>query len=204
MADEIYAQLIAVLKSRTNQTNTERENLERLNGIVRVRVNAILEDGKQKSKDVFVLNGFYPGMSCDDAEILLGWYYPDAKVEQWVDNDDGDRYVTLDGRKICFANRKGEVSKLDFPAKVLFDWLGFEDSNLRCWIEKFRSKFDLPEFTFDVEQNTVSAFTETGVVAASGPRRATGSKNALSVCAEADIVIATIAAKVNNFFIVFF
>lgn len=146
--------LIAVLKSRTNQTNTERENLERLNGIVRVRVNAILEDGKQKSKDVFVLNGFYPGMSCDDAEILLGWYYPDAKVEQWVDNDDGDRYVTLDGRKICFANRKGEVSKLDFPAKVLFDWLGFEDSNLRCWIEKFRSKFDLPEFTFDVEQNS--------------------------------------------------
>ena len=146
--------LIAVLKSRTNQTNTERENLERLNGIVRVRVNAILEDGKQKSKDVFVLNGFYPGMSCDDAEILLGWYYPDAKVEQWVDNDDGDRYVTLDGRKICFANRKGEVSKLDFPAKVLFDWLGFKDSNLRCWIEKFRSKFDLPEFTFDVEQNS--------------------------------------------------
>ena len=161
------AQLIAAKKDAS--ANDKQLGVE-MSGIIKTYAEQILASSKSKESNVFVLKGFYPGMTCDDAEILLGWYYPDAEVLQKVNtNTDffgnpglnhGERYITIDGRKFCDVRKDGTVRRIDFSAKMLFDWLGFEDSNQIAWVEKFRKKFNLPEFTCHIEQKD---FTIMGV-----------------------------------------
>lgn len=116
--------------------------------------NRILAQGKSKGNETFVLNGFYPGMTLEDAEILLSANEMNARVEVVI--EDGHRCLKVDGRRFAIANRDDIVTSLEFSAKMLFDILGIEESNPYSWIRRFRAKFDLPQFTDDVEQESFS------------------------------------------------
>lgn len=116
--------------------------------------NRILNQGKSKGNETFVLNGFYPGMTLEDAEILLSANEMNARVEVVI--EDGHRCLKVDGRRFAIANRDNIVTSLDFSAKMLFNLLGIEESNPYSWIRKFRAKFNLPQFTDDVEQESFS------------------------------------------------
>ena len=116
--------------------------------------NRILNQGKSKGNETFVLNGFYPGMTLEDAEILLSAKEMNARIEVVI--EDGHRCLKVDGRRFAIANRDNIVTSLDFSAKMLFNLLGIEESNPYSWIRKFRAKFNLPQFTDDVEQESFS------------------------------------------------
>lgn len=130
----------------------------------------ILAEGKNKGNKTFVFNGFYPGMTLEDAEILLSSQEMNARIEIERETKTvglfvkpevtGRRFLKIDGHRFGTANTDKIMTSFDFSAKMLFDILGIEESNPYTWIREFRVKFDLPQFTDDVEQER---FTLMGV-----------------------------------------
>lgn len=106
---------------------------------------SILEKAKVASKDTFALEGFYLGMSIDDAKIVLAHHFPDLEIKEGIDGKGSDAehalYVAGQKSPFCFADMKSRKVRLfNFGKKLLRKWYDFDVQTYLEWAAAYGDK----------------------------------------------------------------
>ena len=93
-----------------------------------------------KSAETFELGGFYLGMKIEDAEMLIGYHFPDIVVHEG--EVDGFRILSVRGQfaPLCYAKKNGEVFQLNFGKKMLKKWYKFDVQGYDEWANAYSQK----------------------------------------------------------------
>ena len=105
----------------------------------------ICAKAKDAAKETFELDGFYLGMSFDDAKVVLAQHFPDLTLKDEIDGkgDDADHVIYLPGQKspFCFASYKDKkVYQFNFGKKLLRKWYDFDVQTYIEWAAKYGRK----------------------------------------------------------------
>ena len=98
----------------------------------------MIEFAKSKSKETFEMHGFYLGMSMDDAELLVMYYFPELEAAEKRD-DDGEYKLDISdqGAPFCWADKNRKVYQFNFGKKLLKKWYKYDASTIRDWAKAY-------------------------------------------------------------------
>ena len=93
-----------------------------------------------KSAETFELGGFHLGMKIEDAEMLIGYHFPDIVVHE--SEVDGFRILSVRGQfsPLCYAKKNGEVIQFNFGKKMLKKWYKFDVQGYDEWANAYSQK----------------------------------------------------------------
>lgn len=95
----------------------------------------LIEDAKAKTAKTFQLGGFYLGMPIDDAERLIGYYFPD--YETLAEN--GRLLIPGQNEPFALANKSGSVYQFDFGKKILRTFCTYDVQTAYDWASAYEA-----------------------------------------------------------------
>ena len=138
----------------------------------------LIAEAKGKATETFELGGFYLGMDIEDANLLIGYYFPEWSTRESVDSDEKDIrvvYVPQQDQPFCRADKDRKVYQFNFGKKMLKKWYKYDASTIQDWAQAYSRehgidlKFDfinrsdtvyLPKAMFQLESYYVSLHQE--------------------------------------------
>ena len=109
-------------RARAAVRNADRGNCEKM-----------IEAAKAKSAKTFQLGGFYLGMPVEDAERLVGYYYPEDETEL----KDGRLEISNQIDPFCLADESGRVYTFNFGKAILKNWCKYNAQTDIEWAAAF-------------------------------------------------------------------
>ncbi len=100
----------------------------------------LIDAAKVKGKDTFELGGFYLGMDIVDADMLIGYYFPDWSTEEGYDDNKKEVRVVRVPQQwsvFCRADKNGKVWQLNFGKKILKKFYSFDVQTPDEWARAF-------------------------------------------------------------------
>ncbi len=127
----------------------------------------LIDAAKVKGKDTFELGGFYLGMDIADADMLIGYYFPDWSTEEGYDDDEKEvRVVRVPQQQsvFCRADKNGKVWQLNFGKKILKKFYSFDVQTPEEWARAFskQHKIDMRYTRIEKTVNATYGFETIG------------------------------------------
>lgn len=121
----------------------------------------ICDKAKSAAKETFVLDGFYLGMSYEEAKVVFAHHFPEMEINEKRDGEGKDAdyvfYIAGQRNPFCFANASDKkVYQFNFGKKLLKKWYKFDVQTDEDWARAYgrATNIDL-RFKF-IEDNTVT------------------------------------------------
>ena len=120
----------------------------------------LIADAKGKASETFELGGFYLGMDIEDANLLIGYYFPDWSTGETVDSDEKDIrvvYVPQQNRPFCRADKDGKVWQFNFGKSILKKFYKYDVQNEREWAKAYSKEHGIDmKYVYLNEETTVA------------------------------------------------
>lgn len=116
---------------------------------------------KGKGATTFELDGFYLGMSFDDAVTLAMYHFPEWEMSMRVWND-GTRSLHVLGLVFCWATKDGKVYQFNFGKKMLKKWYRYDVQTFDEWAHAYsrENKINMHPVRISKEVKTNLLFKE--------------------------------------------
>ena len=111
-----------------------------------VNCKKLIDVAKGKSKETFELGGFYLGMSIEDVDMLIGYYFPEWSTSETVDSKEKDIrviYVPQQDRPFCRADKNGKVWQLNFGKSILKKFFNYDVQNEEEWARAYSKQHNI-------------------------------------------------------------
>ena len=124
----------------------------------------ICKRAKAASKETFELDGFYLGMSFDDAKIVLSKNFPALQIKEDIDGKgkDADHVIYIAGQKspFCFARTSDKkVWLFNFGKKLLKKWYDFDKQTYMEWAVAYENKMKI-DMRFELVEKKTTVFED--------------------------------------------
>ena len=121
---------------------------------------------KAAAKETLAYNGFYLGMSFEDAKAMFVHHFPELQFEEGIDGkgNDADYCIYAPGQSnpFCFASVKdGKVYQFNFGKRLLKKWCKYDASTIRDWAKAFGREHGL-EMKLDFINRDGEVYTMSG------------------------------------------
>lgn len=113
----------------------------------------------------FTLGGFYLGMDIEDAEMLIGYYFPEWSNAFGYEGEDKEKMVLgVPQQDVVFAraNKDGKVWQLNFGKTILAKWFQYDAARYEDWADAF-SRENRVALKFDILSRTDKVTVVTGM-----------------------------------------
>ena len=97
---------------------------------------SVVEKAKGASKETFVLEGFYLGMSWEDMKIVLAHHFPELEATE-KDDDGLELYVPNQKSAFCLANKEKKIYQFNFGKKMLKKWYKYDVQDYAQWARAY-------------------------------------------------------------------
>jgi len=152
LAERKFAEVVSLCDEERGQNAGSRtEDLAQWKSIrAKALADDLLSKVAERSKATFCIKGFYLGMTLEEAEILLDYYFPEVGRKRVGDQ------IKIGNRAMCFCDAEGgRVVRLNFDKKMLAKWFDYEYQSYRDWVVQYVKEFGF-EFKTCVVQGNMS------------------------------------------------
>ncbi len=151
------AQLYASIKSEKVKQRVlvamPTEERAKIREADRARCQELIAAAKAKGAETFQLGGFYLGMSFQDVEPLLGYYFPTWSMLAATDSH-GGKILRVPGQNspFCCADKSGKVWRFNFGKRILKKFYNFDvQSNLEWW-QKYKAAAGISQDVYKMQE----------------------------------------------------
>ena len=99
---------------------------------------SIMEKAKAAAAETFELDGFYLGMSMDDAKMLMMHHFPDVEITEEKDkNGEYKLDASCQDTPFCWADKERKVYQFNFGKQMLKKWYEYNAARTMDWAKAF-------------------------------------------------------------------
>ncbi len=99
---------------------------------------SIMEKAKAAAAETFELDGFYLGMSMDDAKMLMMHHFPDVEITEEKDkNGEYKLDASCQDTSFCWADKERKVYQFNFGKQMLKKWYEYNAARTMDWAKAF-------------------------------------------------------------------
>lgn len=134
LSEKKYADVVALCEEERGQNAGSRpEDLMQWKSIrAKALADDLLSKIDERSKNGFCLKGFYLGMSVEEVDILLNYYFPS------MSHSHNGSHVDIAGQVMHFCETaSGRVTRMNFNKKMLEKWFEYDVQSDEEWAIKF-------------------------------------------------------------------
>ena len=120
----------------------------------------LIATAEKRSDKTFILGGFYLGMDIADAEMLVGYYFPEwSNSFGYEDDDTAKRILSVPNQESVFARatKSGKVWQFNFGRTMLAKWFTYDAARYEDWASAFSQEHGI-SLSFDVINQNGSVY----------------------------------------------
>lgn len=144
LAEKKFAEVVSLCEEEHGQNvGSVAEDLAQWKSIrLKALVDDLLSKAGERTKDGFCLKGFYLGMSLDEVDVLLDYYFPSLNHSQVRSNSQEGTHVEIAGQVMHFCETSsGRVIRMNFNKKMLEKLLEYDTQTEEEWIGNFAKEY---------------------------------------------------------------
>jgi len=140
LAEKKFAEVVSLCdEERGQNAGSHTEDLARWRSIrSKALADDLLSKISERSKNGFCLKGFYLGMSVEEVDILLDYYFPSLAHSR------KGTYVDIAGQVMHFCETSSDrVTRINFSKKMLEKWFEYDVQSDEEWASCFAKEHDI-------------------------------------------------------------